>query len=203
MMTSEQFIKQLQLAVNSKTLYVMGGLGYLLNSKGKQRALKNSYNARPDRTAMIKAASDDTWAFDCNCLIKAIIWGWNKDPDKVYGGAAYRSNDMLDAGIDYIVKNYLTDISNDFNEKNMTPGEYLYYQDFGHAGVYIGNGEVIECSPAYKNCVQITKLSQRKWYGHGKLKQIDYGEQPEQQITKEQALLAIDTLKQFVLEKEN
>lgn len=202
-MKSKEFIKQLQLAVNSKTLYVMGGLGYRLTDKGKKRALKKSYNAKPDRTAMINAATDDTWAFDCNCLIKSIIWGWNKDPNGTYGGAVYKSNDMLDASIVYIVNNYLTDVSKDFNEHNMTPGEYLFYEDYGHAGVYIGNGEVIECTPAFKNCVQITKLSQRKWYGHGKLKQIDYSDQAKKQITKEELLLAIDALKQLVLEKED
>lgn len=50
-------------------------------------------------------------------------------------------------------------------------------------GVYIGGGKVIECSPAFKNCVQVTAclnigaisgMNGRKWTKHGKLPYITY-----------------------------
>ena len=44
----------------------------------------------------------------------------------------------------------------------------------GHIGIYLGNGNVCECSPKWENGIQITKLSQRKWKKHGKFKYIDY-----------------------------
>ena len=50
----------------------------------------------------------------------------------------------------------------------------------GHCGVYIGNSQVIECSPKWENGVQITKLTQRKWKKHGFLPWIDYDEDDTQ-----------------------
>lgn len=52
-----------------------------------------------------------------------------------------------------------------------------------HDGLYIGDGKVIECSPAFKNCVQVTAclnigtisgMNGRKWTKHGKLPYITY-----------------------------
>lgn len=53
----------------------------------------------------------------------------------------------------------------------------------GHIGVYIGGGKVIECSSAFKNCVQVTAclnigaisgMNGRRWVKHGKLPYITY-----------------------------
>ena len=44
----------------------------------------------------------------------------------------------------------------------------------GHVGIYYKNGQVIECSPAFNNKVQITQLSQRAWEKHGFLPWISY-----------------------------
>ena len=51
----------------------------------------------------------------------------------------------------------------------------------GHIGVYIGNGLAVECTPAWKNRVQITACNcskpgynTRQWKKHGKLPYIDY-----------------------------
>jgi LysM repeat protein len=63
-----------------------------------------------------------------------------------------------------------SNLSTDFN--NITPGEAVWIK--GHIGVYIGNGQVVECTPAWKDGVQITNLSQRQWTKHGKLPYIEY-----------------------------
>ena len=166
--------KAKDIANNHKTLYVKGCFGAPLNSKNKERYCKNhSYNKKSARTKMIKNATSDTFGFDCVCLIKGILWGWNGDTNKNYGGAIYGSNGVEDMGSDAIIKSkYCEDISGNFNDIYL--GEIVWLK--GHVGIYIGNGQVVECTPAWSNNVQITKLSQRKWLKHGKLKYIDYSE---------------------------
>ena len=51
----------------------------------------------------------------------------------------------------------------------------------GHIGVYIGDGLAVECSPAWKNSVQITACNctkagynRRNWTKHGELSYIEY-----------------------------
>ena len=70
-------------------------------------------------------------------------------------------------------------LSTDFSR--IVPGEAVWLK--GHIGVYIGGGKVIECSPAFKNCVQVTAclnigaisgLNGRRWTKHGKLPYITY-----------------------------
>ena len=70
-----------------------------------------------------------------------------------------------------------SDISTNFDDIEV--GEAVWCE--GHIGVYIGNGLAVECTPAWKNCVQITACNcnkagydTRKWTKHGKLPYIDY-----------------------------
>jgi len=58
------------------------------------------------------------------------------------------------------------------NFSSIDPGEAVWMP--GHIGVYIGNGEVIEATPSWKNGVQKTKLSARRWEKHGLMPQIEY-----------------------------
>lgn len=160
------------IANNYKTLYVMGCFGGPLNTKNKERYCNNhTYNKQSERTKMIKNASSDTFGFDCVCLIKGILWGWTGNKKLTYGGAKYCSNGVPDVSADQIInQSHCTDISSDF--KNIDVGEIVWLE--GHVGIYIGNNEVVECTPKWKNKVQITKLSDRKWLKHGKLKYIEY-----------------------------
>lgn len=79
MMKSKTFIEKLiDAAQNHKTLYVMGCFGAPMTAANKTRYTQNhKYNRQTARTAMIKAASADTFGFDCVCLIKGILWGWS------------------------------------------------------------------------------------------------------------------------------
>ena len=179
MMKVNDFIKALKKAEKSKTLYVMGCFGAPLNEKNKARYTKNnSYNCK--RAEIINAATDSTFGFDCVCLIKGILWGWNADKSKVYGGATYASNNVPDIGADSMfTRKYVQNISNDFT--TIKPGAVVHMS--GHVGVYIGSGQVIECSPKWKNCVQITYLGNlpehrkgnyRIWSEFGYLPTVDY-----------------------------
>lgn len=177
-MKASEFVKKLEdIAKNYKTLYIMGCFGAPMNSKNKTRYCNNhSYNRKAARTKMIQAASADTFGFDCVCLLKGVLWGWNGDTSKVYGGAKYTSNGVPDIGADQMIK-VCSDISTDFS--NIEVGEAVWMS--GHIGVYIGNGLSVECTPRWKNCVQITACNcsksgynTRNWTKHGKLPYIDY-----------------------------
>lgn len=174
-MKVKEFIeKALDIANNYKTLYVMGCFGAPLTAANKKRYTANhSYNMQAKRRAMINAASGDTFGFDCVGLIKGILWGFTGDKSKSYGGAVYGSNGVADVNADTMIAKYCTNVSTNFN--NIVAGEVVWLK--GHIGIYIGDGKVVESTPDWKNKVQVTKLSQRKWTKHGKLKYIDYSKQ--------------------------
>lgn len=136
---------------NYKTLYVMGGWGAPLTESNKQRFIDgHTYNQSSSRKAMINAATSDTFAFDCVCLIKALLWGWDGDLSAKNGGAIYNSNGVPDKGTEEMIA-LCKDVSTDFSDIEV--GELLWMS--GHVGLYIGNGLAIECTPEWKNGVQI------------------------------------------------
>lgn len=167
-MKKEEFIKMLVKTSELKTLYVKGGFGHPLSEKNKKR-LVDQYAYNEKIRASIMGASDDTFAFDCCGLIKGVIWGFKGDKTKVYGGAKYESNGLSDVNEKGLL-NLCSNISDDFT--SVSPGDFLYMS--GHCGIYIGNGNVIESSPKWKNGVQVTELNARKWKTHGRLPFIEY-----------------------------
>lgn len=182
-MKASEFIEKLQDIVDHyKTLYVMGCFGAPLTGGNVSRYCTNhSYNKQAERTAMIKAAANKNppvYGFDCVCLIKGVLWGWCGAASKTYGGASYASGGVPDIGADTMITK-CSGLSTDFSR--IVPGEAVWLK--GHIGVYIGGGKVIECSPAFKNCVQVTAclnigaisgLNGRRWTKHGKLPYITY-----------------------------
>lgn len=171
-------------AMNYKTLYVKGAFGWPMTGAMKQRA-KNaySYNREPDRAAKIDAAGEDTFGFDCVCFIKALLWGWDGSTDKPYGGAVYCSNGVPDISEDAMIA-ACTEVSEDFGKIAVLEAVWMP----GHIGVYIGDGLVAECSPIWKDGVQLTACNRdkagyhrRDWVKHGKLPYVTYEaeEEPE------------------------
>ena len=168
-----------KIATSYKTLYVMGCFGAPLKEEYKERYCKNnSYNKQPERTAMIKAASSDTFGFDCVCLIKGVLWGWRGDVNDKYGGATYESNGVPDRDCN-VIFDKCSGKTTVFSKIEV--GEAVWRQ--GHIGVYIGDGLAVECTPAWKNCVQITAVANignksgynsRRWTKHGKLPYVTY-----------------------------
>jgi hypothetical protein len=177
---ASEFAKKLRdIALSYKTLYVMGCFGAPMNAANKKRYCNNhSYNKQPARQRMINAASDDTFGFDCVCLLKGVMWGWNGDKTKTYGGAGYAVNGVPDIGADSMI-NVCSNVSSDFS--NILVGEAVWVK--GHIGLYVGDGLAVECTPAWKNKVQITAVGNigtkagyntRKWTKHGKLPYVQY-----------------------------
>lgn len=171
-MTNYEFFEKLKLAVNSKTLYVKGAFGAPAGYGNTKTRYSNNYdyNKQPARKAKILGASDDTFFFDCVCLGKGILWGWNADATKVYGGAAYMSNNVPDFGCASVEK-YCSSYSHNMNE-DIEIGEWLYCD--GHTAYYAGNGLIIESSPNLNDGVHYNKLTNRAFDGHGKIKFLYY-----------------------------
>lgn len=186
-------------AKHFKTLYVLGCIGAPMSNSGKARYTKNlAYNAKADRKAKIEAASADTFGFDCVCLIKSLLWGWSGDAGKVYGGAKYASNGVPDIGTEQII-DVCSGVSSDFS--NIQIGELLWMK--GHVGIYVGEGFAVECTPAWKDGVQITAVHNigtksgyngRKWTKHGRLPYVTY----EETETEEETVAPVPVAECFV-----
>lgn len=181
----------LDVAKNYKTLYVMGCFGAPLTGANVERYCENhSYNKQANRRAMIEARANKTppyFGFDCVCLIKGLLWGWNGNAAKTYGGAAYACNGVPDIDANQMIR-VCNDVSTDFSK--IQPGEAVWMQD--HIGIYVGDGLAVECTPSWGNGVQITACNcgiknrhRRNWTKHGKLPFVEYSvetvEKPKEQ----------------------
>jgi len=183
MMTNIELANKLKdIAKNYKTLYVMGCFGAPMTASNKKRYTQNhSYNRQAARTAMINAASADTFGFDCVCLIKGVLWGWKGDKNAIYGGASYACNGVPDIGADTMIT-VCKNISTDFSKIEI--GEAVWME--GHIGVYVGDGLAVECTPRWDNKVQITACNRsvsgynrRNWTKHGRLPYVTYTQQTQ------------------------
>lgn len=177
-MKNDEFVYRMKNVLNMKTYYVMGCYGsrlgvdyvnYDLQYNVQHRdQIEKKYNTKPL-----------TFGFDCVCLMKAVLfWGFTGDTSKPFGGAVY--DKATDVSIAEIATHSTR--SNDF--ENIEIGEFVFIEN-SHIGVYIGNGEVIESTPAWKCGVQRTllpwrnstnyeKLPVRSWDFHGKYDKIDF-----------------------------
>lgn len=166
-----------EIATKYKTLYVYGCFGAPMTAANKTRYKQHTdYNKQPARQKMIDAASSDTFGFDCVCLIKGVLWGWTGDKTKTYGGAKYNVNGVPDISANQMITK-CKNLSTDFSKIEI--GEAVWCE--GHIGIYIGDGLAVECTPKWKNCVQITACNcdkkgynRRNWVKHGKLPYIEY-----------------------------
>lgn len=170
-MNNQVFINKLLNIVNNfKTIYAYGTWGQVLTTTiitNKTKQYSWWYTSAKQKE-LKKLVGKGYYVFDCVGLIKSVLWGWKGDGTK-NGGAVYQSNNVPDVSANGMI-NKCYDVST--NMKNISMGEVVWMD--GHIGVYYKDNQVIECSPAFKNKVQITKLSQRKWLKHGKLPYVTY-----------------------------
>ena len=171
----------LDVAENYNTVYMWGVFGApvtesVISGKAKQYP---SWYTSAKQAAFRKLIGKNYFGFDCVCLIKALLWGWSGDKNKSYGGATYASNGVPDIGADTMITK-CTGVSTS-GWANMQVGEALWCS--GHIGIYIGNGLAVECTPSWKNKVQVTAVKNigtkagynaRTWTKHGKLPYVTY-----------------------------
>ena len=166
--------KLVNIANNQKTVYAWGMFGApitKLNVHHKAKQYPSWYTEKKISTVFepLYHNKPPAWGFDCVGLVKGVLWGWNGETEKTYGGAIYASNGVSDISADAMIDRCLQ-VEDNFN--SIAVGEYLWMK--GHCGIYIGNGQVVESSPKWKNGVQITSLSARSWQKHGKLPYVIY-----------------------------
>ena len=187
-MTVKEFLKQLNLVLSKKSLYVMGGWGFPLTASNKDRTQSQPYNRQSDRKKLIYNASSDTFAWDCVGLTKGVLWGWTGDTSQKNGGATYGKNGVMDYDAKEMMFKGCTEQSKDFSK--IEAGEFLWLD--GHCGVYIGDGLAMESTPKWKDGVQVTAVlnigsksgyNGRTWTYHGHLKYVDYSVKPQPQPT--------------------
>lgn len=190
-MKVNDFLAKAHLALKSHTQYCSGGFGVVLKGAQLDRYC-NNYTWNKNHEAKIRKAAETQpcYGFDCVCLVKGILWGWDANPDKIYGGAAYKSNDVPDITAQGMIK-ACTDVSTDFSK--IQPGEVLYLESSPHIGIYIGDGLAIEATASWDCCVMKTAVTNiksatgglhgRKWTKHGKLPWVDYSESGKPEMT--------------------
>ena len=180
-MTNKELVQRaIDTVKNYKTVYANGMFGSPIAEgiiSQKARQLPKWYTA--SRQAALRGLiGKGYFGFDCVCFVKGLLWGWNGDLNATYGGAKYEANGVPDITENSMI-NKCSGISNDFTK--ISPGEFLWKD--GHCGLYIGDGLAVECTPAWKNGVQITAVANigsesgynsRTWTRHGKLPYVDY-----------------------------
>lgn len=180
-MNNLEFVEKLKKIANEyNTVYGLGMIGQPINSNTVYNYPCNqlSWWTTANKNMIKNLVGKNYFGFDCVCLVKSVLWGWNGETSKIYGGATYTSNGVPDINADQMIKK-CSNASTDF--KNVQVGEFLWMS--GHCGVYIGNGLAVECTPIWKNGVQITAVGNmgskagyntRTWTKHGKLPYITY-----------------------------
>ena len=181
-MSANDFIaKAKDIAQNYNTVYMWAVFGAPVTESiiaTKTRQYPSWYTASK-QASFRKLIGKDYFGFDCVNLIKAILWGWKGDRSKTWGGATYASNGVPDTNANGMITKCLNVSAS--NWASITPGEVVWMS--GHIGIYIGDGLAVECTPKWKNRVQITAVGNigpkagyntRTWTKHGKLPWINY-----------------------------
>lgn len=175
-MRANDFVSKLKsIATTQKTVYAWGMFGSVITKSrvdAKAQQYPSWYTDSKVSTIFspLYGSNPPVWGFDCVGLVKGVLWGWNGEVNKSYGGAVYASCGVPDASADAMIGK-CNDISSDISD--IAVGEFLWMK--GHCGVYIGNGKVVESTPKWDNGVQITAISARNWLKHGKLPWVEYG----------------------------
>lgn len=188
-MKVNEFLEKLNKALNVNTCYLQGGFGCRLWVPDWYSKTYSWNKANAEIINAHSSPSQHCFGFDCVCLIKGVLWGFDADINKNYGGAVYKSNGVPDCTGSALAA-ACPDYSTTFAIMP-EPGEILFYdKNASHVGVYIGDGQVIEATPSWTCGVQKTLLSGflnpdrlpvRSWYAHGHLSYIDYSK-PETDV---------------------
>ena len=163
--TAKQFVDKLKWFTTLPNVYYSGKYWSQLNDKGQ-------------------------WRNDCVFSVKSILWGFSADKNKYRGGTVYKSNGVADFSCNGAL-NYCSNVSTNF--AHLTPGEYLCMKGtkYNHTGIYLGNNKVFEDTTGWntKKAIisEINDKGERfyngkknlKWTYHGKLKYIDYTDEPQ------------------------
>jgi hypothetical protein len=167
--TNENLVIHCMTALSEKWGYVFGTWGQVLTEtilNQKRSQYPNIINQ--DRYNYIQNNYLGKRTADCGGLIKSFLW-WTSS------GPSYKP--VNDVSVDTMLEQAKE--KGTINTQPELPGLVVWYK--GHAGVYIGNKEVIEARGTMYGVVQ-TKISERPWTHWFKHKDIEYLEKKEDQL---------------------
>ncbi len=156
MLNTEFAAKCKAVATDYKTVYMWGSIGDVVTEgfiAGRVAQYPSWYTAA--RVQLFKSlVGKGYFAFDCVNLAKSILWGWDGDAEACHGGAVYCSNGVPELSADDMIKACIG-VSTNFTGY-IPVGAALWLK--GHFGIYLGDGLAVECTPKWKNGVQITAV---------------------------------------------
>lgn len=173
------------------TCYMLGPWGWPTTDRMITRATTQGSNAAYNMTQKPAALAikNRGFIFDCVGLVKGILWGWDGDISRIYGGSTYASNGVPDIDAKGMI-NACKDSSADWS-RGIDVGEVVWMD--GHIGIYVGAGLVVEATPKWDGGVQVSALinipegkalgmpNARTWTKHGHLPYIEYVKDPDRE----------------------
>lgn len=165
MITADALIAKFQYALDNKWGYIYGAAGVMW-TEAKQKATTNEmakkYGAQWVGHMVADCSGLFTWAF------------------KQLGGTMYHGSDTM-------FRKYTT-ATGALKDGKRTDGQellpgtavFVYKEDdkkYGHVGLYIGNGWVIEAASTQKGVIK-SKVSDKKWEYWGELTGVSFNNEP-------------------------
>lgn len=171
-LTNNQLAEFAKKKLGVKSAYMWGDWGRLItnstiNQKVTQyRAMESTKKYYTDKRVAYLRSLVGKGYFGCDCtgLYKWFIWSENDRYTPKYTKATDRDTvGMYNAAT----------VKGDINTIPEIPGLIVY--KYGHVGVYIGNGEVVECTlSSFGDGIVKTKLKDRDWTHWLKMPEITY-----------------------------
>ena len=171
MLTNKQLVEFVKRKLGVKSAYMWGEFGRVItNSTIAQKASQYpGYYSKARQNYLKTLVGKNYYGCDCVGLYKWFLWTDND-------AHAIRYNSATDRGT-LGMFNAATE-RGDINNMPEIPGLITYMK--GHVGVYIGNGEVVECTLGkYGDGIVKTKLKGRGWTRWLKMPEITYVTEPE------------------------
>lgn len=175
MLTNKQLVEFVKRKLGVKSVYMWGEFGRIVtNSTIAQKASQYpGYYSKARQNYLKTLVGKNYYGCDCVGLYKWFLWTDND-------AHAIRYNSATDRGT-LGMYNAATAKGN-IDSIPEIPGLITYMR--GHVGVYIGNGEVVECTLGkYGDGIVKTKLKGRGWTHWLKMSEITYETEPEPQKT--------------------
>ena len=168
MMNNKTFADKAIKLSKQKIAYMLGAFCWSATESNIKRLL-NQYEENYNWLWKANSIKGQGYIGDCVGIIKGILWGFNFDMDKSYGGAVYCSNGVPDIDADTMINKCLNATT---NLNNAAPGEIVWQEN--HVGIVISESQVVECTISGSCGVQITNLFNRGWKKKGRLPWVDY-----------------------------
>lgn len=164
--STSALIEKFQTALDNDWGYIWGQAGDVWTEAKQKSATRDTTKKYGSKWIGYRVA-------DCSGLFH---WAFAK-----LGGYMYHGSDTMFRK--YTTANGKLKSGKRTDGKELLPGTAMFVwkekdQKYGHVGLFIGNGYVIEAASTQSGVIK-TKVSNSKWTHWGELKGVDYGVKPE------------------------